>query len=80
MISDLIAAAENQRITKLHFSHFGFILGNLPETEVRVVLTYLKSKVDTVHLHEVVMDVDPRVRDGFCKIYEELFIKDSETH
>jgi hypothetical protein len=73
LISDLIAAAENQRITKLHFSHFGFILGNLPEKEVRVVLTYLKSKVDTVHLHEVVMDVDPRVRDGFGKIYEEVF-------
>jgi hypothetical protein len=76
LISDLIAAAESQRIKKLHFSHFGFILGNLPETEVRVVLHYLKSKVETVYLTEVVMDVDPRVRDGFRKIYAEVFAAD----
>jgi hypothetical protein len=37
LMSDLIAAAESQRITKLHFSHFGFILGKLTETEVSAV-------------------------------------------
>ena len=73
LICDLIAAAENQHITKLHFSHFGFILGQLPETEVRVVLTHLKAKADTLHLKEVVMDVSPKVHAAFLKIYDEVF-------
>lgn len=73
LMSDLIAAAESQRITKLHFSHFGFILGKLPGTEVRVVLTHLKARADTLHLKEVVMDVDHKVHEQFLKIYDEVF-------
>ena len=73
LMSDLIAAAESQRITKLHFTHFGFSLGKLPETEVRIVLLHLKSKVDTLHLKEVVMDISPKVHAAFLKIYNEVF-------
>lgn len=72
LIQDLLSACQASGVKALHFTHFGFIQGRLPSTEVAAIISYLFCNVNRLGLDKIVFDIDKRVEAEFFKIMDPL--------
>ena len=70
LIHDLLSACRAAGVRALHFTHFGYIQGRLPTTEVEAILSCLLSNVNQLGLDRIVFDIDKRVEAEFFKIMD----------
>lgn len=68
LIRDLIAAIRAANVKALHFTHFGFMQGRLPRSEVIAVLDYLLSRSTSTGLEKIVIDIDARKEAEFYEL------------
>jgi hypothetical protein len=75
LIGDLLKAVEHQGIRTLHFTHYFFLLDELPEQEIRIILEHLRSRSSTLtSLRELVFDIDHKHESGLRMLYESVFL------
>lgn len=72
LINDLFNALEDKKISKLHFTHFMFLLGPLPQQEIRIILESIRDR-EFNHLREIVIDVDAMFKNPFQEIFDSIF-------
>jgi hypothetical protein len=60
LITDLLKATANVGAQGLHFTHFGFLQGRVPEEEISVVLDEILSLRISLTLQRIVFDIDVR--------------------
>ena len=72
LISDLLAAVDHLKIKSLHFTHFGFVQGRFPETEVRTILDALLGSLPQSPIEVLYWDIDRRVLNDMIKLYSRV--------
>jgi hypothetical protein len=68
LIQDLLAALSTSDKKRLHFTHYGFVQGRLPELEVAAVLAGVLTPRSTVALESLVFDIDGRAKDQLYRL------------
>jgi hypothetical protein len=70
LLIDLLAAAKHLRLGSLHFTHFGFLQGRLPEMEMRRILELILSPSHTSTLAVMYWDIDRRGLNSLINLYK----------
>jgi hypothetical protein len=70
LLIDLLAAATHLQLSSLHFTHFGFLQGRLPEMEMRRILELLLSPSHTSTLSVMYWDIDRRGLNSLINLYK----------
>ena len=70
LLIDLLAAATHLQLNSLHFTHFGFLQGRLPEMEMRRILEILLSPSNTPTLSVMYWDIDRRGLNSLINLYK----------
>jgi len=60
LVFDLLAALRAAKVQSLHLTHFGFLQGKFPGSEIAAVLNLLFMYGPTLPLSRLVVDVDAR--------------------
>ena len=69
MLFRSLAAATHLQLSSLHFTHFGFLQGRLPEMEMRRILEILLSPSNTPTLSVMYWDIDRRGLNSLINFY-----------
>jgi hypothetical protein len=72
LISDLVDACEQQAISKLHFTHYFFIVDEFPEREIGIILEHLRKRHVTA-LQEIIFDIDSKFDATFRSHLHSIF-------
>lgn len=72
LISDLVDACEQQAISRLHFTHYFFILDEFPEREINIILEHLRKRHVTA-LQEIIFDIDSKFDATFRSNLHSIF-------
>jgi hypothetical protein len=64
LIVDLLKATSEVAVRGLHFTHFGFLQGRFPETEVADIIAEILNPGGRVTLQKLVFDIDVRAESS----------------
>lgn len=64
LIVDLLKATSEIAVKGLHFTHFGFLQGRFPETEIADILAEILNPRVRVTLQRLVFDIDVRAESS----------------
>jgi hypothetical protein len=65
---DLLGALHASKVQNLHMTHFGFLQGRFPGSEIATVLSMLFKYGPTLPLKRLVVDVDARSERAFYEL------------
>lgn len=60
LAEELFQACNAIKAKALRFTHYGLILGNFPEEQIKSILKYIVAHEDTLTLDKIYLDIDER--------------------